>query len=353
MPDSTPTQGRSQKTQKLKLLHLARMFHQLTDESHGLSMPQIIAYLESLGISAERKAVYRDIEALRAFGFDIATLSRRPVEYALVTRTFSKSELLLLADAVQCSRFITKAQSEHLTNSLKTLASQHDAASLAKSVHVDGRIKMDNESVFRNVDIIQEALREHCKVSFRYFKYDVDVHEALQHAGEPYVETPVSLIYSNDCYYLVAYNEKHDSLVHYRVDRMRSLMRLNEHAASSEDALAFDVTDYLGCSFGMYRGTRHAATLLVHESAMSGIVDKFGKDVVATRARDVEADEHARFEEGKWARVSVAIMESPAFFGWLVQFGTRVRIEKPHDLAQGYARYLRATLAVYDQDVTR
>ena len=70
--------------QKLKLLYLMRMLEEETDAERGLTMAQIIGKLEALGISAERKSIYRDIEALREFGLDVRTLSRQPVEYAVV-----------------------------------------------------------------------------------------------------------------------------------------------------------------------------------------------------------------------------------------------------------------------------
>ena len=57
--------------QKLKLLYLMQMLYDETDETHGLSTPELIEGLAERGIAAERKAIYRDLEALRAFGLDI------------------------------------------------------------------------------------------------------------------------------------------------------------------------------------------------------------------------------------------------------------------------------------------
>ena len=56
---------------KLKILYLLKIFNEETDETHGLKMSSIIQKLSSYGISAERKAVYSDIEALKTFGYDI------------------------------------------------------------------------------------------------------------------------------------------------------------------------------------------------------------------------------------------------------------------------------------------
>ena len=41
--------------QKIKILYLMRIFLEQTDEEHPMSVKELIAYLNSLGISAERK----------------------------------------------------------------------------------------------------------------------------------------------------------------------------------------------------------------------------------------------------------------------------------------------------------
>ena len=56
-----------------------RIFLEQTDEEHPMSVKELIAYLNSLGISAERKTIYDDIETLRNFGMDILNRSTRLV----------------------------------------------------------------------------------------------------------------------------------------------------------------------------------------------------------------------------------------------------------------------------------
>ena len=84
---------------KLKTLYVKQMLEEETDQEHGLTMRQIIERLGLMGIKAERKSVYRDIEVLQEFGCDIRTYQRNPVEYALVKRTFELQELMLMVDA--------------------------------------------------------------------------------------------------------------------------------------------------------------------------------------------------------------------------------------------------------------
>ena len=46
---------------KLKLLYLKQFFEECTDEDHPATMPQILEYLDSKGIHAERKGIYKQL----------------------------------------------------------------------------------------------------------------------------------------------------------------------------------------------------------------------------------------------------------------------------------------------------
>ena len=321
--------------QKLKLLYLMKMLNEETDSKRGLSMTQIIEKLEGLGISAERKSIYRDIETLRDFGLDVRTHQRKPVEYAIEDRDFAFPELLLLVDAVQSSRFLTQGKSDALVRSVKKLASERQRKLLDKRLHVEGRIKTQNESVFNNVDCIQEALAKRKKISFLYFKYNAAKEKVMQHDGARYIETPVQLVYSDGCYYLVVFNEKHDKFLHYRVDRMDGIEVLDEPAQRNEQIATFDPQELESRAFGMYSGEPVSASFIVEEEAMGAVIDRFGKEV-----QSALVDERS-------ARVSAVVMKSPAFFGWLAQFEDRVRIEKPQSLACEYREYLLRIAEAY------
>lgn len=59
------------KNQKLKLLYLAKIMQEQTDENHMISMPQIIEELAKYDIDAQRKSIYDDLAALNDFGIRI------------------------------------------------------------------------------------------------------------------------------------------------------------------------------------------------------------------------------------------------------------------------------------------
>lgn len=86
---------------KERLLALLKIMFENTDDEQGLTLEQILEELEAAGVSAERKALYRDFEALNNAGIEIQRQHVKPVRYFLAKRPFTKSELLLLIDAVQ------------------------------------------------------------------------------------------------------------------------------------------------------------------------------------------------------------------------------------------------------------
>lgn len=51
--------------QKLKMLFLAKIFSEETDDRPYLTMPEIISRLSGFGVNADRKTLYTDFEELR------------------------------------------------------------------------------------------------------------------------------------------------------------------------------------------------------------------------------------------------------------------------------------------------
>ncbi|MCD8149409.1 MAG: WYL domain-containing protein, partial [Clostridiales bacterium] len=67
--------------QKLKIVYLMRILMEKTDETHSISMAEIIEELAKYDISAERKSLYNDIESLRKFGVDVIGVQQNRTYY--------------------------------------------------------------------------------------------------------------------------------------------------------------------------------------------------------------------------------------------------------------------------------
>ena len=78
--------------QKAKILYLERMLLE-TGEHKTLSMQDILAGLGELGINAERKSIYDDVEVLRSIGMDIRYTRERPGGYYLYGQSTDQVKL--------------------------------------------------------------------------------------------------------------------------------------------------------------------------------------------------------------------------------------------------------------------
>ena len=323
--------------QKLKLFHLARILEEETDEEHGLTREQITDMLTQLGIKVERKTFYDDIKCLKRIGYDIVSYNTgASTQYSLASREFEDAELLLLADAIHSSKFLTKTKASALIRKIAKHGSKHLDSELKKKVFVEGRIRNQNESVFYNLDAIHTALARKRKVSFLYFKYDTDKKPALQHNGERYLVTPVQLMYMDDFYYLIAYSDKHEGFTTYRLDRMRKIETEDEPATKNDKIASFDVSKFQQRVFGMFSGEAVDVVLRVDVSIMSSVIDRFGKEVTAEPSQD-----------GSHALVYATVMQAPTFYGWLATFGDKIVIEEPASLREGYRQHLEEILSAY------
>lgn len=300
---------------KPKLLYLAKILLEETDEDHPLSTTQLINRLSKCGISAERKAIYDDIETLETFGLDINKIKSRTNLYFIGSRTLELPELKLLVDSISSSRFITEKKSAELIEKLETLTSVHNARLLKRQVFVSGRTKTPNEQIYYNVDAIHTALLKNRKISFKYFEWTIDKKQEFKKNGEKYIQSPLGLCWADNNYYLIAYSDTRDKILHFRVDKMTNITVLDE--ISSKPAEKFDIAQYTNRTFNMFGGENERLELLVHNSLIGVIIDRFGKDISMIKA------------DSEHFIAMLNINASPAFLGWLISFGDKMKVLSP------------------------
>ena len=300
---------------KAKLLYLAKILIEETDENHPLSTTEIQKKLEKCGFPVERKALYDDLQVLEDFGLDVQKIKSRTNLYFVGSNNFELPELKLLVDSVQSSKFITEKKSEELIAKLEKLTSRYNASLLQRQVFVTGRVKTSNEQIYYNIDAIHEAISKNRKISFKYFEWTADKKQEFKRNGESYVQSPVGLSLVDNNYYLIAYSEKYDKIIHFRVDKMSGISVMDEMAEKPEKN--FDVAEYTNKTFNMFGGKDERIEILVHNSLIGVIIDRFGKEVSTIKADD----EHFI--------AVLSVNASPQFFGWLLSFGDRMKVLAP------------------------
>lgn len=321
--------------QKLKLLYIMDYLMEHTDEKHSVTTQDIIDFLAANGISAERKSIYSDIDLLIQYGMDIVRTKERPQGYRLLLRQFELAELKLLVDVVQSSKFITSKKSRELIGKLEKLCSKSEARQLHRQVEVTGRVKTVNENIYYNVDQIYFAIGENRKVRFQYYDWNVQKEMQLRKEGAYYEVSPWLLMWDDDNYYLIAYDEESGIMKHYRVDKMLHIKITESKREGKEVFEKFDIAAFSKRTFGMFAGEEETVTLLCDKKLTGVMIDRFGTEVTM-RPYD---------EAYVQARVNVAV--SRPFFGWLTGFGKSVRIIAPEKIVIEYKEYLRDILEQY------
>lgn len=323
--------------QKMKLLYLLKILTEKTDENHCLSSLELIEELSRYGIHAERKSIYDDIACLVDFGYDIVNIKQRiGGGYYLACRDFELPELKLLVDAVQASRFITRKKSRELISKLEKLAGPYDAKKLQRQVLVAGRIKTENESIYYNVDEIHKAIQEDAPIAFTYMEWNINKELQPRKEGQVYEVSPLSLIWKDENYYLIAYDAKERKIKHFRVDKMNCITTVaGEKRKGIEEFERLDVVAYVNTTFGMFGGEEETVTLLLPSYMIGIIIDRFGKEIDVRKREDGLVS----------ARIRVAL--SGQFFGWLTGLGNKVSILSPENVKQNYSDYLQEILTNY------
>jgi len=320
---------------KAKPLFLMRILLEETDEAHPLTMEQILARLNLIGIEAERKSVYQDMALLRAFGLDICTRIDTTTGYFIGQREFELPEVKLLIDTVQASRFLTERKSRALIQKIGKLCSVHEAKSLGRQVHVTGRIKNMNESIYFNVDALHNAIARDRQVSFRYIQHILAGKKHYRRNGEIYSVSPFALTCDSENYYLIAYDAATCRLKHYRVDKMESIDLCDAKREGKAQFAQVDMARHNSRNFSMYGGEQRQVSIRFSAHLLGTVIDKFGTGVPIERVGDTHFI----------ARARVAI--SPPFFGWLFSLDGDAVVTEPSDIADLMRKRLAQAAALY------
>lgn len=327
------------KNQKFKLYYLAKIMLEKTDEEHYITMPEIMEQLGRYDVTADRKSIYSDLRDLEKLGIEV---EGEPIgkgyHYYVINRQFELPELKLLVDSIQASKFITEKKTNQLIKKLEGLVSEHEAKQLHRQVHVAGRIKTMNESIYYNVDAIHDAIAENRKIRFQYFKWNVKKQMELRHDGAYYHISPWGLSWDDENYYLIGFDSQAQKIKHYRVDKMLHISLTDDERDGKEHFKKVDMAAYAKKSFGMYGGEEQTVKLLVNNSLAGVIIDRFGKDVMMIPVDDLHFT------------VNVDVKVSDQFISWIFAIGDGAKIIGPETVLEHVKEYIARLNRQYLED---
>ena len=312
--------------QKIRPLAIYQLLKNHTDSSVALGSFEIAERLNLEGLPSSIKEVKEDLKLLKNWGFGIMEVDGED-RYYLNVRVFTDAELRVLIDAVESASFITEKKTAELIGKLSSLAGFGRAESLKKKQGIISA-KHSNENVFNAVTTIDSCIRNDMQCSFLYFDYDVEGTRLYRKERKRYVVNPISLVAMEDKYYLLAYGDKYENVATYRVGKMDKVLPESTKITKAEWLKDFDLKEYRKQAFSMFKGELTEVSLECVNSAVDGIVDKFGEQVSMLKLTD------------NTFRVKVKVRVSPTFFGWCATSGGNIKIVAPEEVKKEYYEHL-------------
>lgn len=332
-------QSRARRGQKVKLLYIIKILTELTDEEHPLSATEICQKLAEYDITAERKAIYDDINCLIDFGFDIIVTRVPKNGYFLASREFELPEIFLLGDAVRTADFISEKKTRELIKKLDKMLSKYQAKRSLNAIYIDSSNKTRNEEIFYNIDRINTAISEGKKITFKYGKRILAENREIITEYKTRTVSPYAMTWQDDHYYLIGNYDKYDNLMNLRVDRIKSVQITNEPIRHFSEVSnyrdAFDVADYTKKLFGMFGGETVDIKLRCSSTMLEQVNDRFGEDIFITNVTDSHFDFSAK------AAISEGLVT------WIMNYGDKIEVLKPIELRQKIADRAQKILEIY------
>ena len=305
--------------QKLKIFYILNYLEAYSNEKNPVRASDLIAMLDRQhNIRCDRKTVYSDIAALQEYGVDIVSLPGKNGGYYIASRNFELPELKLLIDAVQSSRYLTEKKSRELIEKLCSQCNEQDAKLMRRTVLVSGRVKSMNETIYYNVDAIQDAIAQNRQISFRYFDWDFG--GKRKYRDKEYLASPYGLCQDNENCYLLAFSDRH-GVTSYRVDRMTDIQLTEDVRTPCPELTGKALHDHANRLFQMYSGDALDVKMRFHRSLLNVVIDRFGKNTMLIP----DGEDYFNFT------VNVAI--SPMFLSWVIGFGAKAKILYPQSVA--------------------
>ena len=263
---------------KTSILAVYKVLEEFSDENHPLTRTEITDLIEKqYNITIDRRTLYRNIEMLINFGYDISDYNENKIGYYLKDRLFQHSEVLLLCNAVHASHFIPDKASKDLVNKLLSCQSRYKRNDYFKNVYLPNNKKKDNKQFLLNIEQISRAINEKKVIKFNYTHYDINK-KLVNTRDDAYYRSPYFLVVNGDRVYMVGRGKNHDSLSHFRVDRMKDIELVDEYYLRLPKNL--DAYTYANNKIYMFSGDETGVRLRCDKKALDVIIDTFGKDVM-------------------------------------------------------------------------
>ncbi|MBN2852515.1 MAG: WYL domain-containing protein [Clostridia bacterium] len=324
---------------KLLILYVLEVLKKYSDQNHKLTQCDIISYIQKdYEMDCERKAVARNISYLQEFGYDISTKADNGEGIWLVSREFEDAELRLLIDSVYSSKFLSEHYSKSIIDKLNRKSSIYFKSRTRHILPVIENNRNHNTTIFYNIDIIDEAIERHKKISFIYNYFEIDKKLHPKHEKE-HIVNPYQILIHNSKYYLIGNIDKYDNIVNFRMDLITNMKIIEDTAIKpvynlEDHKTGLDLRKVKNEFPYMYSGKTESIVIRTEKGMIGDFIDWFGEDI------KIKECDNEKIEIRFTANIN-------AMRYWILQYSLHLEIIYPSSLREMHTNDIKCIYEKY------
>lgn len=302
-----------------RLLTILDFFMHYTDKNNPLKEPEIKELLTKQGISiANRKTIYKDIQTLIDFDYDIYYDTYKK-GYYLEEAPFSLAEIKILIDSINSINLDNKSK-DTLTKKLFNFVSKYQVNLLNKNIINTRNQNVKNQTSYvKKLEIILDAIE----------KYNI---LEISYNNKTYKVLPYFIFFSNNKYYLYVTFEDSYNPYSFRIDRLTSIMNLNETFVFKQDIVE-KIKKKIKTSYGN--------------------LDKNSPEIIQLQCSNYNQlinrleDDFPDYYLDNKNNIVIEYRPNELFFSKLANYGDQLKIVSPSSVKKAYIKYLENIINSY------
>ena len=329
----------------MNILMILEVLKKNSDAEHPIARQTDIAELveKEYGVKIDRHAIRRNLDNLEIFlkyaqsGYSLSNTGNTrestkerdddEVVYSnwYLEHDITDAELHFLIDGLIFSKHIPYNLCNELVKKLENLTSKYFKHKLDLPEN-----KSDNKQLFCIIEVLNEAIAQKCKVSFRFITIEIDLemHVTPGKDGELRKVSPYETVMSNGMYYLICAHDGSEQPFSYRIDCICDIKILTKERSRPIEEISglshnFNLLKYAAEHIYFYSGNSIRVTfradMIANKAIITHITDRFGMNI--------------RLEKETEDSVLVTVtVNEQAMLYWALQFGMSVEILNPPEL---------------------
>lgn len=292
---------------RLNFIYIVYVLRQYTDELHPMSIAEITRQVNKEFLQISERNIFMSSDTVgrtldtyvdggnipdedpsdpfSPLGFRIECLREQGKRLYYYKNDFDDAEIRMLIDSVKTCSYLATEDVINIVQKLINL--QPKTFEHYRHYREEHEVRDENSLLIQNVDYFNEIIRNKNCARIIYCNYDLN-RKLVPREGYPRVIRPVSMMWSNGFYYLLAYSEKYQNTVNYRMDRITEVEEVPLANADIQDEM--NPAWYRLRHPIMFSGRIERIKVLCRDTGrnyiMNVIMDYFGKLARARMAAD-------------------------------------------------------------------